>query len=151
MNLLRSRSAGGIVVSPEGEIAMIQHRIGNGAWLFPKGHVEPGETDEETARREIEEETGLSDLELLDDLGTYERHPWLPDGTKDSTELKTIHMFLFAAPADSILSPTMEIEFARWVPFQRVLIESGNEDDRAWFRRVYDRVVQKSVCLISAR
>lgn len=130
---------------------MVQHRIGNGAWLFPKGHVEPGETDEEAARREIEEETGLSGLELVDDLGTYMRHPWLPDGTKDRTELKTIHMFLFAAPDGAVLEPVLEAEFARWVPLQYVQTESGNEDERAWFARVFDRILRKSVCLINVR
>ncbi len=142
MGIRRSRSAGGIVISPEESIAMVQHRVGNGAWLFPKGHVELGESDEEAARREIEEETGLSGLTLHDDLGSYERHPWLPDGTEDRTELKEIHMFLFTAPDSDALAPTLEIEFARWVPFERVIAESGNEADRAWFAQVTGRIRQ---------
>ena len=40
------------------EILLIQHKNG-GHWAFPKGHVEKKETEEETARREIREETGL--------------------------------------------------------------------------------------------
>lgn len=42
-----------------GEVLLIKHKNG-GHWAFPKGHVEPGETEEETALREIREETGLS-------------------------------------------------------------------------------------------
>lgn len=34
-------------------------------WDFPRGKVERGETDEETARREIEEETGISEIKLI--------------------------------------------------------------------------------------
>ncbi len=40
------------------EILLIQHKNG-GHWAFPKGHVEKNETEEETALREIREETGL--------------------------------------------------------------------------------------------
>ncbi|MFA7209162.1 MAG: NUDIX domain-containing protein [Parcubacteria group bacterium] len=37
----------------------------SGHWDFPKGHVESGETEEMTLRREVEEETGLKNLKLL--------------------------------------------------------------------------------------
>lgn len=37
---------------------------GNGYWNFPKGHIEEKETDEDTLRREIEEETGLTDIKI---------------------------------------------------------------------------------------
>jgi len=140
MEILRSRSIGGIVLGDAGTIVMVRHRNGNGAWLFPKGHAEPGESDEETARREIEEESGLTGLELIDDLGSYERHPILPDGTENRSEIKEIHMYLFAAPTGASLSPTMEIDEARWVSLARVVEETGNVVDRAWFVTVFDRV-----------
>lgn len=37
----------------------------NGHWDFPKGHIEKGETEEETMRREVEEETGINDLKII--------------------------------------------------------------------------------------
>lgn len=138
----RVHAVGGIVIGDHGTIAMVRHYNSNGAWLFPKGHGEPGETDEETARREVAEETGLTDLELLGDLGTYERYHLLPDGTEDRTEMKEIHMYLFAAQTGAVLAPTMEIEEARWVPLQHVVRESGNDKDRAWFISVFERVRQ---------
>lgn len=142
MEVRRTRSVGGIVIGDNGTIAMVRRRDGNGAWLFPKGHPEPGETDEEAARREIAEEAGLTDLELLDDLGTYERYHTLPDGRDDLTEMKEIHMYLFAAVSHAGLVPTMEMEAARWVPLKNVVDESGNVADRAWFTRVFERVRQ---------
>lgn len=48
--------AGGVVIRGEKFIALRRH---NGVWLLPKGHVDPGETLEETSLREVEEETGL--------------------------------------------------------------------------------------------
>lgn len=140
MEILRTRSVGGIVIGDGGTIAMVRNRNGNGAWLFPKGHTEPGESDEETARREIAEETGLHNLELLGDLGSYERHPILPDGSEDLNEMKEIKMFLFAAAPGSELTPTLEIESACWVPYQKVATENGNARDRVWYASIFNRV-----------
>ncbi|MES2225669.1 MAG: NUDIX hydrolase [Patescibacteria group bacterium] len=139
--MIRSRSAGGIVIGPSGTIAMVRHHgDGGNAWLFPKGRLEEDETAEEAARREIHEETGLDDLEYLDDLGTYERYQMKPDGTDNIEVMKEIHMFLFNAPQDPVLSPTLEIEAARWVSLRNVAAETGNAKDRAWFAGVFERV-----------
>ena len=56
------RAAGGVVSRRNGrhelEVLVI-HRKARGDWSFPKGKVEPGESDEDCALREVEEETGL--------------------------------------------------------------------------------------------
>ena len=49
--------AGGLVFDDEGRVLLIRDR--NGFWVFPKGHVDPGETPEEAAVREVLEETGI--------------------------------------------------------------------------------------------
>ena len=58
----KERSCGAVVFRQENEelkILLIRHRNG-GHWSFPKGHMEKGETESDTALREILEETGLS-------------------------------------------------------------------------------------------
>jgi len=69
------QGAGGIVVRLEGGRLLVALVRGDGltGHLLPKGGVDPGETTEQAARREIEEEAGLTDLRLLDYLGTRER------------------------------------------------------------------------------
>lgn len=60
---------GGVVWerSDDGGVRLaVVHRPGHGDWSFPKGKVDPGELAEETARREVEEETGI-----LCSLGSY--------------------------------------------------------------------------------
>ncbi len=63
------RAAGGLVVRPSerGTEVLVVHRPQYDDWTFPKGKVEPGETDEACAVREVEEETGLR-CELGDEL-----------------------------------------------------------------------------------
>lgn len=141
MSPASTRCAGGIVLGDIGTIAMVRNRKTT-LWFFPKGKIDQGEDDEEAARREIEEEAGLTDLELIDDLGTYERPRILPDGTDSRDEMKSIHMFLFAAPMHADVRPSMEIEEARWVPLKSVIENLENTKDRAWFTTVFERVRQ---------
>lgn len=63
----QEKSCGAICVKRTAEgprVLMIRHRYG-GHWAFPKGHVEPGETERETAAREVREETGAA-IRILD-------------------------------------------------------------------------------------
>jgi 8-oxo-dGTP pyrophosphatase MutT (NUDIX family) len=139
----RTRSAGGIVLGDNGTIALVKSESSD-SWLFPKGHLEAGETDEQAARREILEETGIDSLEFIDDLGEFTRPPI--QNEKGNFEAKTIKMFLFAAPSGAALKPTMEITNARWVPYREVpgMLGTPHIDwfvrDRAWFATVFDRV-----------
>jgi 8-oxo-dGTP diphosphatase len=55
------RAAGGLVVrrGTYGDEVLLVHRPRYDDWTYPKGKVDPGETDEDAARREVEEETGF--------------------------------------------------------------------------------------------
>lgn len=65
-------AGGGVVLNEKGEFLVIKR---NGVWDLPKGKMEKGEDFESTALREVEEETGLSNLEvtglLLSTFHTY--------------------------------------------------------------------------------
>ncbi len=70
--IVREPTSGGIIfrLTKDGkdiEILLIQDS--KGRWTIPKGHIEPGETAKMTARREIEEETGLKNVNILTWLG----------------------------------------------------------------------------------
>jgi bis(5'-nucleosidyl)-tetraphosphatase len=61
------KSVGAVVFRRQGEktiMYLLLHYPG-GHWDFPKGHVEIGESEEETLRREVKEETGIEDLEIM--------------------------------------------------------------------------------------
>jgi 8-oxo-dGTP pyrophosphatase MutT (NUDIX family) len=60
-------AAGGIVNNPDGDVLFIK-RLGK--WDLPKGKMEKGESREESAVREIEEETGLRDVEMVRFINT---------------------------------------------------------------------------------
>lgn len=86
-----STSAGGIIVRLEQGQAWVAlvHEAGFAQYILPKGRLEPGEDKESAARREIEEEAGLSDLDRVAYLGAhqrlnFQRNRWV-----------TIHYYLF--------------------------------------------------------
>ncbi|KKR21603.1 MAG: NUDIX hydrolase [Candidatus Moranbacteria bacterium GW2011_GWA2_39_41] len=66
-NLSFEKSVGAVVFreSENGEREFLLLHYPSGHWDFPKGHVEKGETEEETLRREVEEETGIRELQIM--------------------------------------------------------------------------------------
>ena len=60
-NYLEVNAAGGLVTNKKGEFLLIRR---SGLWDLPKGHQEAGEALEDTALREVEEETGVHGLSL---------------------------------------------------------------------------------------
>jgi len=61
----RERSAGAIVFKKDKEIMYLLLNYEAGHWDFPKGNVEANETELQTVKREIEEETGINDIEII--------------------------------------------------------------------------------------
>lgn len=80
-------------------------------WTFPKGGVEPGETPEETAKREILEETGL-EIELIKSLPEILYH------NSHDGDVR-VKMFL-AKPLTNTLHAELTHDKVEWVPFEQV-------------------------------
>jgi bis(5'-nucleosidyl)-tetraphosphatase len=111
-------SSGGVVVRPAAtgpEVCLVSD---GRHWGFPKGLVEPGESPERAALREIAEETGLlrSSLQVIAPLPNSEyvfRRP-----SRGALVFKRVHHFLVGAPADAALHPDpSEIADAAWLGF----------------------------------
>ncbi len=110
-------SAGGLVVRhSDGKvlIALARERDYR-EYVLPKGHVEPGEDVETTARREIAEEVGVTDLRLLKSLGVKERLSF------DKQVWKKTHYFLYAT--DQVKAVPEDVEHHNtmdWFPADRL-------------------------------
>ena len=134
-------SAGGVVLNSEGKMLLVEQH-GN-SWSFPKGGIEEGEDTLSAAKREIFEETGLSDLELLDELGSYERYSIGLDGKSEQTDWgkRKRTIFLFKARVHQTEGPKdEEITAMRWVTFDEALELLSHPKDKAFLQSARDRV-----------
>lgn len=110
-------SAGGVIVREDGEqvwVALIREQDYT-TLVLPKGHVDPGESSEEAARREIEEESGLSDLVAICRLGTRERLSF------DKSAWKRTHYYLFLTDqVDGMPTDPKHPHPPEWHPLDRL-------------------------------
>lgn len=136
--MIETQSCGGIVLNPNGKILVVsQHGT---SWSLPKGHIEDGEDKIATAKREIYEESGITDLTLIRELGSYQRNKIALDGTSDTSELKTIFMFLFKTNENAIKPIDPENPEARWVAKEEVEELLTHEKDKAFFRLIAGQI-----------
>ncbi|MGB2599904.1 MAG: NUDIX domain-containing protein [Candidatus Omnitrophota bacterium] len=110
--MTRRFSAGGVVIKKErGRPKVLLIKDGYGRWTWAKGHIEKGESVDQTAVREVSEETGLKKLEIVQRLGTQEYYFKL----KGELIFKTVYVLLMKASArEKLRIQTSEIEAGRW-------------------------------------
>ena len=133
LKVQHANCAGGVIFHPNHpeKVALVQGKKLH--WSLPKGHVEKGETDLEAAQREIHEETGLTDLVLIRDLGSYERRALKKNESGDYIEIKTIHMFLFSTSSTTLCPIDPHNPDAKWVDAEEGLKLLINEKDKEFF------------------
>lgn len=125
--IVREPTAGGIVFrrakDESVEILLIQDA--KDRWTIPKGHIEEGETAEVTAKREIKEEAGLTDVEALGWLGKIHfRYRRL-----DKLVLMTTQIYLIRAKGDTNAIQKEEwMNGIKWFKFHEALDAIEYED-----------------------
>ncbi|ANY06773.1 NUDIX hydrolase [Pseudonocardia sp. HH130630-07] len=129
-------SAGGLVVDPEtGAAALIGRldRRGRLLWSLPKGHIETGETAEQAAVREVQEETGIIG-EVLAPLGTIDF--WFV--AEDRRVHKTVHHYLMRALGGELSDEDVEVSEVAWVPLGELEGRLAYADERRLIRHASD-------------
>jgi 8-oxo-dGTP pyrophosphatase MutT (NUDIX family) len=130
---LRETSYGGVVV--RGEEVLVITPIGKRRVTgLPKGGPNPGETPEQTAAREVREETGVTATvrEPLGDVSYWYRR-------SGRRVYKTVHFFLCDYVSGSTDDHDHEVEDARWIPLAEALTGLSYPGERALIERALSK------------
>ena len=111
-------SAGGVVFrrDREGPLFLLLGFKKRGVWCLPKGLIEGEESELEAARREVEEETGIRDLRLVDKIGTISYEFWMHGRHYH----KTVHFFLFET-GEKDAKVSWEHDTCKWFNFENAI------------------------------
>jgi 8-oxo-dGTP pyrophosphatase MutT (NUDIX family) len=134
----RERSAGGVVVRDDDVVVIVPtRRAADGSRVLglPKGHIDPGETAVQAAKREVREEAGVV-AEPLEELGEVRYWYWR-DGRRRP---KSVVFFLFAYRSGDPADHDHEVEEARWMPLADAATALSYDGERDMVARALARI-----------
>jgi ADP-ribose pyrophosphatase YjhB (NUDIX family) len=130
-------SAGGLVVDRSGKLGLLIGRKdlkdASGKrilWSLPKGHIEEGETPEEAALREVQEETGI-ESGIEKSLGIIDF--WFMAGGKRIH--KTVHHYLFRESGGILAAQESEVDEVAWFPLAEIVERLAYPDEKKLIAR----------------
>lgn len=127
--ILRTTSAGGVVVGPGGRIVVVSQK--GTSWSLPKGGVHDGEDLLEAARREVREETGLTRLEMIEALPHFERSPM-----QNPRHVKRMVLFLFRTDEIRLAPEDPDNPAAEWLHPLDAIARLSHPADREFLAEV---------------
>lgn len=117
----------GCIIIKDDKVLLVQNIKGK-HWSFPKGHMEDGETEKETAIREVKEETNI-DVKIIDDKKytiTYRPKPNL---------IKDVHFFLARPLNKEYRRQEKEISIVEYFTFKDALELITHDDLKELFKQ----------------
>lgn len=113
----QEKSAGAIVYRKKKEPIYLLLHYEMGHWDFPKGKIESGEKGLETVKREIQEETGIKDVEILKDFKEKIQYYYK---LKDEIISKEVVFYLAKTDAEKVNLSFEHIGFI-WLPYEKAI------------------------------
>lgn len=127
--MVKAEESVGAVVYHKGEFLLLEYGKGK-HWGFVKGHIEGDETKKDTILRELEEETGITDAEIIngfsESLGYYFK--------RDELVSKKVTYFLIVAGSKKVRL-SHEHSSYQWLPFNKALNKLSFENTKRVLRK----------------
>jgi len=110
--MLREKSCGCIVINDKNEVLLVHHNAGH--WDLPKGHVEEGETEVQTAKREVKEETNI-------DVEINEKYRYTIEYSPKEGVMKEVVYFLANNINNNREAQIKEVSEVKWYPYEEAI------------------------------
>jgi len=143
------KSAGAVIFRKEGDktFYLLLHYPSSATraaakeyWDFPKGHIEKGENLEETTKREVEEETGLKDLKLIEGFKEWIKYFFKFKG-KNVFKIVT---FLLAETKTKEVKVSFEHVGYEWLPYEKALEQLSFKNAKEILKKANNFLPKKS-------
>jgi 8-oxo-dGTP pyrophosphatase MutT (NUDIX family) len=122
MSFIHSQSAGAVLIGPTNQIAVVS------------------ENDLTALKRELNEETSITNFKVIKKLGTYKRYAIAKDGGEDLSELKTITFYLCSTDQNVLKPQDPENPEARWVDPDKVADLLTHPKDKQFYSQNLDKI-----------
>jgi len=133
----REFSAGGIVFNEKGQVLVTQHSQ-NSHWSFPKGLIDPGQTSEQAAVREVREEGGVN-AEIIDKVG-YSKYIYTLNGEKI---FKVVTYFLMKYVKGNIKDHDWEVSDIGWFSPGEALKKLSFNQDKLLLKKALELITHQ--------
>ncbi len=148
----REKSAGALIFRKIHNVPhylLLQYQSGH--WEFAKGHIEQGETEEQTVVREIQEETGITDLKIIPGFKQYIKYFFRnnyelkkEDKLKAPWIFKLVVFYLAETQTEDVKISDEHIGFA-WLPYEEALKKLTFKNAKNLLKKANDIVSGKSI------
>jgi 8-oxo-dGTP pyrophosphatase MutT (NUDIX family) len=115
---------------------LVLERPARGEVRLPKGHVEPDESPRDAALREVREEAGYADLEIVGELGAVMNHFFVTDKNREVKREEIFYLMRLVSDAPFVRDDHDAGQFiAVWVPFDQAAARLTYESEKEFARR----------------
>lgn len=146
----KEQSAGAIIFRMENNVPhyLLLH-YPSGHWEFAKGHIEKGESFEETVRREVFEETGIRDLKIIPGFKQYAKYFFRKnyhlkgEAKKKAPWVFKLVMFMLAETKEQEVKISKEHKGFLWLPFDKAVKRITYKNAKELLKKANDHIVSK--------
>lgn len=149
----KEKSAGAIVFRKEdNKIYYLLLHYHSGHWEFPKGHIESKESEEETVKREVAEETGINDIEIIPGFKKYIKYFFRQYKENVSEEerkagktpwvFKLVTFFMAETKSKEVKISPEHIGFL-WLPLEEAVKKTTFKNSKKLLKEANDFIIQK--------
>ena len=123
----KEKSCGTIIIDSNKRVLLVRQKLG---WVgFPKGHMELGETEIETAKREVKEETNI-------DVEINENKRYVMEYFTDKGNFKQVVLFIARKTSGNEKYQESEIKTMKWMTYEEAINTITYDNARELFKKI---------------